>query len=652
MNRFCRISLALTGALLAVRAVRAADVSIENAGFVQSVAIPDYADMSGITWKGGSGFYVVRDGGNTASSNCVLHVMTVPLDGDGRLYTRPKLDKGVPLLGASDAEGVAYDPCSGKVWISDESGARIGEYDPETGRPTGRAVPVPAVVAKNVRGNLSLESLTISGDGLTLWTANEEALSCDGPSARPQSATVVRLLRFTRPAVTADWSPAGMWAYPCDPVEKREPRYSGVSDLCALPDGSLLVLERECSYTTLGRTRIYRPDFTGATDVSGFPALTNRAFVAVRKGTPLYEATDGKRYGDGFLKSQVACYEGLCLGPRNADGSVNLMLVSDGGASCSKRMLLLTVSVETKPFVRSLKLHGLDVCTLAFDPPDVGRATLTGSCYRYLRGAKVSVGYGLAGAPGLGSPWTLPAHDLSGEGSNATFTVACDDRLSWLSPEALAARKREKAASFADFTPVLAPAVASVERPWRLGVGGFGRGGIQTGMSGFGSDRTSVYGAEMDLQYGLLRHGPYDLWLGLGGTYCPRQDDAFDGRSPLAAAQGQMELGYGELRLLTVPQRRVTEDLALGLRMGVAFDWLNAKSSASADAAAFSESDTKFAAQGILGVQATYLLTDRLGLYSNVDWRLGGETEFETDKGRSTVDMSGWFWGVGAFLSF
>jgi len=649
-----RVLQTMCAALAVALAVVAAagEVSIENAGLVQSVAIPEYADMSGITWKGGSNFYVVRDGGNTASNNCVLHVMSVSLDDEGRLFSPPGMSKGVVLVGASDAEGVAYDPCSGKVWISDEAGSRIGEYDPESGRPTGRTVPVPAFVTNSVRGNLSLESLTISGDGLTLWAANEEALSCDGESAKPDFKTVVRLMRFMRRDVTADWSPAGMWAYPCDPVEKREPRYSGVSDLCALPDGSLLVLERECSYTTLGRARIYRPDFTSATDVAAFPSLTNSAYVAVSKGPPLYETADGKRYGDGFLKSRVSCYEGLCLGPRNADGSVNLMLVSDGGASCSKKVMLLTVSVQTKPYVRSLKLHGLDVCTLAFDPPDVGGATRTGSCYRYLRGSKVSVGYHLAGVPGLVSPWTLPAHGLSGEGSNATFTVACDDRLSWLSPEALAARKREAVESYAASVLDFAPVMAKVERPWRLGIGGFGRGGIQTGMDGLGSDRTSVYGAEMDLQYGLLRRGPYDLWLGVGGAYCPRQGDAFDGNSQLAAAQGQMELGYGELRLLTVPQRRVTEDLSLGLRMGVAFDWLNAKSSVSSGASAFSESDTRFAAQGLIGVQATYLLTDRLGLYSNVDWRLGGETEFETDAGKSTVDMSGWFWGVGAFFSF
>lgn len=312
----------------------------------------------------------------------------------------------------------------------------------------------------------------------------------------------------------------------------------------------------------------------------------------------------------------------------------------------------MPVSVETKAFVRSLKLRGLDVCTLAFDPPEGGNATLAGSCYRYLRGAKVSVGCGPKDATVGVSPWTLPAHGLSGVGSNVTFTVACDDRLYWLSPETLAERSRSGRDERVMAVPEPMPMWTSVERPWRFGVGGFGRGGILAGMDGFGRDRASVHGAEMDLQYGLASHGPYDLWVGVGGTYCPRQGDVFSGGDGLAASRGRMEIGYGELRLLTIPQRRLADDLSLGLRMGVSFDWLNAKSSSDGELTSFSDSDTKFSAQGILGVQATYLFTDRLGLYSNFDWRLGGETEFETDSRRSTVDLSGWFWGVGAFFSF
>ena len=38
------------------------------------------------------------------------------------------------MAGALDMEGCAFDPASGKVWISQETGALVGEYDPATGK--------------------------------------------------------------------------------------------------------------------------------------------------------------------------------------------------------------------------------------------------------------------------------------------------------------------------------------------------------------------------------------------------------------------------------------------------------------------------------------------------------------------------------------
>ena len=65
------------------------------------------------------------------------------------------------------------------------------------------------------------------------------------------------------------------------------------------------------------------------------------------------------------------------------------------------------------------------------------------------------------------------------------------------------------------------------------------------------------------------------------------------------------------------------------------------------------ESETEFAAQGIVGLKATYLFFENFGLYANVDWRLGDKTEFDFgDDRHASVDMSGWYWGVGAVVTF
>lgn len=235
-------------------------------------------------------------------------------------------------------------------------------------------------------------------------------------------------------------------------------------------------------------------------------------------------------------------------------------------------------------------------------------------------------------------------------------------------------------------------------RNWRLTVGGFGRGGMKASVPGMGSDRVEAYGADLDVQYGVWQDERFSLWAGIGGTFCPRQkasdgfcnartqashDVSADGSTVIdfdyhESNRGSLDLGYGEFRLLLVPEWKATDALSLGVRLGAALDWLNAKCTGRKDWAwrqrtaidippyvhdvldeagtgsdGESASGTKFAAQGIVGVQATYLFTESLGLYANVDWRLGGKTDFDFgDDACASVDMSGWCWAVGAVVSF
>ncbi len=546
---FARLVVAcLVGGVLCGRAL--ANLAIEEVGQKYTLKLPDFADMSGVTWRGDDAFYVVRDGGSVVSNGCYLHLMTPIFDEKGGLTRKPRMGKGVLLKGAHDVEGVARDPFNGKIWVSDEYDTSIREYDPVTGERTGRQVEVPAFIVEHTRDNLSLESFAISPDGFTLWTANEEALDCDGPRASSKRGTVVRLMRFTREDPQADWVAAGMWAYVCEKAGSVGATNSGVSDLCVLPDDSLLVLERECSYETLGLARLYRPDFTKATDVSSFPALEGKVFTPVKKGDPLYTVRDGELFGKGVLQSAVACYEGVCTGPRNADGTLSILLVSDGGAYASRSKWGLTVTVCTQPYVRALALRGMD---------EKGRV------------------------------WPVLAQ---------TFTEA-------LSPQ-----------------------------EGRLGFGGFGRGGISA-RNAAGKTRGELYGAEADYQHLLFARGDYALRLGVGGAFCPRQ---------LYAAEN-WRLAYGEFRTLAIPERRLTKNLTVGMRLGVAFNWLNARVDAALD-------DTAFLAQGIVGLQATYEFTDNFGIYSGFDWRLGDTTTYGPKEDPTEVDMSGWLWNAGIFFTF
>ena len=379
--------------------------------------------VSGITYAGGNLFYAVDDTDNK------LYPLTLEINrSSGSLASSGiTIGTGVTMVGGNDMEGCAFDPCSGKVWISQETSALIREYDPSTGALL-RNAPVPAI-QKNYNGNYSLEALTISGDGKTMWTANEEALKVDGQLATNSVGSVVRLTRFTRDFVSDNWIANGEWAYVTQPIGSVKDSHtrSGVSGLCALPDGTLLVLERRC-YNPEGwfpdfEVSVYQVDFTGATDVSSITSLDGVSYTKTTK-KKLWSYSHG---------SDMPNYEGICLGPRLDDGSCTLVLISDGGSYAEEGVI-------------TLKLSGLNIWTMYFNEPESAyTASITGTNYRYINGANVSVdllgdgveavAYTNNGATVVSAQWAVKNSSnqtlASGDGCTAAFTVNSDGTLSW-----------------------------------------------------------------------------------------------------------------------------------------------------------------------------------------------------------------------------
>jgi len=376
-------------------------------------------EISGITYAGGNLYYAIDD------ADKKLYPITIAIEGDGSLLSSTNIiiGAGVVMSGGSDMEGCAYDPCSGNVWVSDEAGAHIREYDPATGSVV-RTAPVPAI-QKKYSENYSLEALTISGDGLTMWTSNEEALTVDGDLASASAGSVVRLTRFTRGSVRDNWTPNGEWAYVTDAIgkEKDQNRRSGVSGLCALPDGTLLALERCCKGADFIIT-IYQVDFSGATDVSSLSSLKDASYTATKK-TQLWKRQE-----------LLLNLEGICLGPRLEDGSCVLVLVGDGGSVAMDSVLTFTLS-------------GLNIRTMNFEAPEsgIGTPTIVGNNYRFLDGTKLDVAllgdccepreYTNRTDVVVDAAYSLPAHGNNGiVGTVASFVVTADDTLSWTTSNA------------------------------------------------------------------------------------------------------------------------------------------------------------------------------------------------------------------------
>ena len=263
------------------------------------------AGLSAISLGRNGRYYCVDDRGG------MLHEAEIKLaeGNDDGTFT---VLRSVKLVGRVDLEGCACDPLTGWVWVSDEHDTSIRAYDPSTGRQVA-ALAIPDVYRRNVRKYHSFEGLAISPDGLRLYTANEENLKCD-------ATNVVRIQEFARKGADDAFRPSRQFFYSVDPAGgaafgKRT--FSGVSSLIAMPDGSLLVLEREFSLKLLPsfRIRIY----------SVVPGAPGKSLVWEESST-------------------FSNYEGMCLGPRLPDGRQSIVLVSDGGAGALETVLVLALS--------------------------------------------------------------------------------------------------------------------------------------------------------------------------------------------------------------------------------------------------------------------------------------------------------------------
>ena len=335
------------GTVLAARAVTVTPVG----EFPLSGANPEEVappGLSGLTRVGGDRYYAVRDKGG------FLQPMTIRVDLSTGAVTGCVFGAAVSLgkEGRRDFECVAWDEASRLVWVGDENDGAIRAFDPATGA-VAKSLAVPAVYDA-FRFNRSFESLSIRANGLEMWTCNEDALCRadavrkdgppvdDGPRVTRAHGSVVRIQKFSRATPQAEWEPAGQWAYETDPFGGANfigKARCGVAEMCCLDDGEVLAMEREMSVKKgemfpSFRCRIYQVDFTGATDVSKVTSLAGAEYRPVAKKCLFGQNT-------GF-----AMYEGMCLGPRLADGSRSLLLVSDGDGGAAVRLYALKIAAD------------------------------------------------------------------------------------------------------------------------------------------------------------------------------------------------------------------------------------------------------------------------------------------------------------------
>lgn len=294
------------------------------------------AQYSGITHLGDNRYAVVSDKEPTdgfflfridqnATTGQVTHVYMEGFKGN----PHPRVNaQGICLR---DCEDIAWFPSAGSLFISGEGDQDILEYT-LNGSPTGRKLNMPPIFSINkIVPNYGFEALTYCEATHRFWTTTESMLPIDGNAAGPLHPGVQNLLRLQ--AFNDELQPVAQYAYRMDVGRKDDfgKIYAyGVPALTALPDGRLLVLEREANVTAGGMSSevvcklyIVNPAEGYPIDSSiSLPQLDTNHFL-VKKLLARWQTTAQP------FRLNFANYEAMCLGRTLADGRRTLLLLND-----------------------------------------------------------------------------------------------------------------------------------------------------------------------------------------------------------------------------------------------------------------------------------------------------------------------------------
>lgn len=334
--------------------------------------------LSGITYDAANNRYHSIADDRSQINPARFYTMNIDLSGDtfgpGRVSftgsTTLLRPDGTPFPAtALDPEGIALTT-GGNVFVSSE-GDRNQAINPFVNRfsiATGQqnaALPVRTRYNTNVanvgiRNNLAFETLTISPDGQSLFTATENALFQDGPAADVANGSPCRIARYD---LTTN-QPAQEYVYVTDPVAQPPNPASafatnGLVDMLAIDATHFIAIERSFSTGIAGTgntIKLFEVSLDGATDVSGDESLPG-GFNAADKRLIL-------NLDD--LGIPLDNIEGLTFGPSLSDGRRSLILVSDNNFSATQftQFVAFGVSVVPEPSSIALLVAGAAVALL------------------------------------------------------------------------------------------------------------------------------------------------------------------------------------------------------------------------------------------------------------------------------------------------
>lgn len=227
--------------------------------------------------------------------------------------------------GRFDPEGVRVSNDGKSLFISDEYGPYVYQFDRESGLRT-RVFELPAKfavthlrpvgddeISGNTAGrvaNKGMEGLAITPDGKSLVGAMQSPLIQDGGTDAP----CIRVVR-----IDIQTGATREYAYGLTNIgTAAKPKYPTVSEIVAINDHEFLLDERDGKGQGDGSVavvkKLYRIDLDGAQDVSGISGAANLAARAVSK--TLFLDVVAKLNASGILSTDIpAKLEGVAFGP-------------------------------------------------------------------------------------------------------------------------------------------------------------------------------------------------------------------------------------------------------------------------------------------------------------------------------------------------
>ena len=364
--------------------VFAADVGV--ASLIAEIELPvDLVDekiplggLSGLTYDPGCGlFYALTDDRGYIAPP---RVYTLRLDLDGP-SVRPlevitlRNERGESFAdGDLDPEAVAL-AADGTLWVATEGDAhrsvppRIIAYRLDGSM--RRELEIPSAYlptgSKGVRSNHGFEGLSVSPDGSRIIAAVESALVQDGPNADLDHGTFVRLVVFD--PVTGRAVAERAYRVEAVPDEPRPPsgyRSIGVSEILALDERRVLVVERSFSAGVGNTVRIFIADLATGDDITGVASMPADV-------EPVSKSLVADLAELGIDPDNI---EGLSFGPALPDGRPTLVMVADNNFQPdvqANQLLVLAFSGVDPPQPSRPAASINDIQAAAHVSPLVGR---------------------------------------------------------------------------------------------------------------------------------------------------------------------------------------------------------------------------------------------------------------------------------------